>query len=209
MKAINMASINWQKGNGLVPAIIQNATTMDVLMLGYMNEESLKATIETGFVTFFSRSQQQLWQKGETSGNRLSFISLTIDCDNDSLLIKAHPAGPVCHTGDDTCFGNKAKPQKKKPLSFLNDLEAIIKQRATQDPDISYTAKLTKMGVQAIAKKVGEEGVEVALAGAGQSKKLLLEETADLLFHLLLLLQNRKCSISGAVKILEIRHLGQ
>lgn len=179
---IDMAKIDWQKGGGLVPVIVQDAATRDVLMLGYMTQESLQATLATGYVTFFSRSKNRLWRKGETSGHVLTVVSMDIDCDGDTLLIKATPAGPICHLGTDTCFGDVARS-----THVLDDLEQIVAQRASADPETSYTARLMARGVTKIAQKVGEEGLETALAAVAETDERVVSESADLIYHLLVL----------------------
>lgn len=176
--------IDWAKGGGLVPAVVQDATSLRVLMLGYINAEALRATQDTKLVTFFSRSKQRLWQKGETSGNLLRVQDIKLDCDGDALLILAEPSGPVCHTGARTCFGG----EEGVSLSGLADLAAVIKSRRENPSEGSYTTKLFSEGLSRMAQKVGEEGVEVALA-ATTDKEKLADESADLLYHLLVLLE--------------------
>lgn len=193
--------VDWDKGGGLVPAIIQHASDGSVLMLGYMNREALERTLESRRVTFFSRSRQQLWQKGETSGHTLEFHSLRVDCDSDTLLIQALPAGPVCHTGARTCFDG-AQP----PLAFLHQLEEIIAGRIATPAEGSYTARLFAGGTRRMAQKVGEEGLEVALAACVESDDALLGESADLLYHLLLLLRARGLSLAQVASTLQARH---
>lgn len=197
-----MSRIDFEKGGGLVPAIVQHADTGEVLMLAYMNAEALEKTCETKAVTFWSRSKNRLWTKGETSGNVLSLVSVTPDCDADTLLVKARPAGPACHTGTKTCFGETPGPG----VGFLGALQHIVQERAKADPSESYTAKLLSKGVLKCAQKVGEEGVETALAGAAEPEEALLNEAADLLFHLTVLLQARGLGLSDAVSVLETRH---
>lgn len=194
--------IDFTKGAGLVPAIIQHSETNEVLMLGYMNEESLELTKNSGLVTFFSRSRNKIWMKGETSGNQLKLISITNDCDNDTLLIKAMPNGPVCHKGTLSCFPSDTKINK----DFLSYLEEIIKSRRFSDEDNSYTAKLLKGPLQRIAQKVGEEGVEIALASVTEPDTKVIDESADLLFHLLVLLQAKGLQFSDVVNELRNRH---
>lgn len=191
--------LDWAKGDGLLPAIIQHADTHAVLMLGYMNREAFDATQATGLVTFYSRSKQRLWQKGETSGNTLAFISATPDCDADTLLIKAKPAGPVCHCGTRTCFGEPTG-------SFIAELDAIIASRRDASPDISYTARLFASGTKRLAQKVGEEAVETALAAVANDKPELVNEAADLLYHLQVLLQSRELAIKDVEDELHRRH---
>ena len=194
--------LNFEKGNGLLPAIVQDANTGKVLMLGYMNEESLRHTRETGLVSFFSRSRQKLWTKGETSGNFLHVKEILSDCDGDTLLIKATPDGPVCHTGKDTCFFEENKPS----FDFLNRLEAIIDSRKKEMPEGSYTTHLFKKGLKKIAQKVGEEATEVVIDAVTNNKKRLLEESADLMYHLLVLLKAHDLSLQDVVAVLEKRH---
>lgn len=195
-------TIDFAKGAGLVPAIIQDARTGVVLMLGYMNEAALAKTKETGLVTFYSRSKKRLWQKGESSGNTLAFVDCLSDCDNDSLLIKAVPNGPTCHTGAASCFADDNSEQ----FSFLFDLETIIKDRVKNPVEGSYTASLLKQGKKKIAQKVGEEGVEVALEGVAGEIDLLKEESADLLYHLLVLLNVSGISFAEVLTLLRDRN---
>ncbi len=188
---------------GLVPAIIQDAQTKTVLMLGYMNQESIAKTIETNKVTFYSRSKQRLWTKGEESGNFLELVSMKSDCDQDAVLIKANPKGPTCHKGTDNCWGE----QNSADLSFLNTLESVISSRKAQEQsDVSYVAQLFEKGINKIAQKVGEEAVEVVIEAKDNNDNLFLEESADLLFHYLILLQAKNYSLSDVVKILKSRH---
>jgi phosphoribosyl-ATP pyrophosphohydrolase/phosphoribosyl-AMP cyclohydrolase len=197
--------LDWQKGNGLLPAIVQDARTGQVLMLGFVNEEALRKTIETRRVTFFSRTKNRLWTKGETSNHFLNVVDVASDCDNDSILITALPDGPTCHNGTQSCFGDSIKTEAAR-VAFLAQLENVIAQRVEQRPDGSYTAKLWADGVKRMAQKVGEEGVEVALAAATNDDKGLIGESADLLFHLTLLLKSRGLSLGDAVAELERRH---
>ncbi len=194
--------LNFKKGNGLIPAIVQDANTGKVLMLGYMNEQALRKTRETGLVSFFSRSRHKLWTKGETSGNFLHVKEILPDCDGDTLLIKATPDGPVCHTGKDTCFFEVNKPS----VDFLNRLEAIIESRKKEMPEGSYTTHLFKKGLKKIAQKVGEEATEVVIDAVTNNKKHLLEESADLMYHLLVLLKAHDLSLKDVVAVLEKRH---
>ena len=188
---------------GLVPAIIQDAQTKTVLMLGYMNQESIAKTKETNKVTFYSRSKQRLWTKGEESGNFLELVSMKSDCDQDAVLIKANPKGPTCHKGTDNCWGE----QNSADLSFLNSLESVISSRKAQEQsDASYVAQLFEQGINKIAQKVGEEAVEVVIEAKDNNDNLFLEESADLLFHYLILLQAKNYSLSDVVKILKSRH---
>ncbi len=198
--AIN--KIDWKKGGGLAPAIVQNAKTEQVLMLGYMNTESLAKTQETGLVTFYSRSRQKLWTKGETSGNTLKLVSIAVDCDNDTLLVRALPAGPTCHKGTVSCFGG----QGPEGLGFLAFLEDIIEDRKTADPNSSYTAKLLQGPLRRAAQKVGEEGVETALAAVAETDDKLTSEAADLIYHLLVLLAAKDVTLSSVIAELKSRH---
>ena len=187
--------------DGLVPAIIQDAATGTVLMLGFMNEEALLKTKESGRVTFFSRSKQRLWTKGESSGNYLDLVEVLTDCDEDSLLIKARPNGPVCHTGADTCF-NETNAGK----DFLVELEEIILNRKNNDSDDSYVASLFKKGMNKIAQKVGEEAVELVIEAKDDDDKKFLDEAADLLFHYLVLLRAKGFELSNVKDVLKARH---
>lgn len=198
-------SLDWSKGDGLLPAIVQDALTGKVLMLGYMNPESLRATLGEKRVTFYSRSKQRLWTKGETSGNFLHLVDAAIDCDNDTILLTAHPDGPTCHNGTDSCFGDEIGTTASR-LAFLSQLESVIEQRVSARPEGSYTARLWAEGPTRMAQKVGEEGVEVALAAVTQSPEKLVGEAADLIFHLTLLLKSRQLSLSDVIAELERRH---
>ena len=202
---ITQRPLDWGKGDGLIPAVVQDATTGQVLMLGYMNRDSLLATVQTGNVTFFSRSKSRLWVKGESSGHFLKLVSIVPDCDDDTLLVLANPIGPTCHEGTKSCFGDTVATQAQH-LSFLGKLEQVIAQRIAEKPEGSYTARIWSQGTTRIAQKVGEEGVEVALAAATQEDDRLIGESADLLFHLALLLKSRNLSLTHAVKELEQRH---
>lgn len=189
--------------DGLIPAIIQDPSTKNVLMLGYMNEDALKRTIETGKVTFYSRSKKRIWQKGEESGNFLNLVNIEIDCDNDTLLISANPAGPTCHKGSDTCW-NKDNVQN---FGFLTQLEAVILDRKTnENNESSYVSSLFKGGINKIAQKVGEEAVETVIEAMDNNDKLFLDESADLLFHYLVLLQAKGYLLEDVVSILKSRH---
>ncbi|WP_343344775.1 bifunctional phosphoribosyl-AMP cyclohydrolase/phosphoribosyl-ATP diphosphatase HisIE [Sphingomicrobium sp. XHP0239] len=192
--------LDWAKMDGLVPAIVQEADGGRVRMLGYMNRDALEATVQTGRVTFFSRSKQRLWVKGETSGNTLHVRSVHADCDHDAVLVLTHPQGPTCHTGDDSCFGIDTAPH------FLAQLEAVIADRAAADPDDSYTARLLAKGVKRIAQKVGEEGVEAALAATAGDQDELKNEAADLLYHLLVLLKASDLTLRDVTDELKRRH---
>lgn len=203
--SFDIASVDFNKGDGLVPAIVQDADNGAVLMLGYMNREALEQTLARRRAVFFSRSKQRLWEKGETTGHTLDLVEVTADCDNDTLLITARPRGPACHNGTLTCFGDRSR-SAAGDLAFLAKLEGVIAQRAQDKPEDSYTARLLGKGIGKVAQKVGEEGVETALAGAGESDQKVLEESADLLFHLLVLLRARGLSLAQAVRTLESRH---
>lgn len=194
--------IDWQKGNGLIPAIVQHWRDGRVLMLGYMNQAALDITQRSGQVTFYSRSRQTLWTKGETSGHHLRLKSLYLDCDADTLLVMAAPQGPVCHTGARTCFAEEATPA----TAFLAQLDAVIEQRAQQRPADSYTAKLLAAGIPRIAQKVGEEAVETALAAVTGTDAALLDEASDLFYHLLVLLRGRGLDLAALSGNLHRRH---
>lgn len=194
--------IDFQKSpDGLVPAIIQDAITNKVLMLGYMNRESLEKTVLDGKVTFFSRSKNRLWTKGEESGNFLIVKDLMVDCDQDTILIKASPVGPVCHTGADTCWD-----EKNVGNDFLSTLENIITDRKNNPSDKSYTASLFAKGINKIAQKVGEEAVEVVIEAKDNNDELFLNESADLLFHYLILLQAKGFQLADVISVLKQRH---
>ncbi len=195
--------LDFGKGDGLLPAIVQHADTGVVLMLGYMNREALEATRTRGRVVFFSRSRRQLWEKGETTGRTLLLEHIQADCDGDALLVSARPLGPVCHSGAATCFG-EARPEE--PLSFLNVLSTVIDERIATMPQASHTADLVRSGVRRVAQKVGEEGLEMALAGAGGTDDEVIGETADLLYHLLLLLRVRGLQLGEVLTKLRSRH---
>lgn len=195
-------SLDWHKGDGLIPAIVQDARSGKVLMLGYMSPESLDKTRETKRVTFFSRSRKQLWTKGETSGHTLELIDIAIDCDRDTFLIQAVPHGPTCHTGSTSCFGEPYWPS----VGFLAELQALIERRKHASPDSSYTARLLDQGIKRCAQKVGEEGVEVALAAVANDRKELVDESADLVYHLLVLLAANDLALDDVLKTLRSRH---
>jgi len=194
--------LNFEKMNGLIPAVIQDTRTNQVLMVGFMSREALEKTLADKKVTFYSRTKKRLWQKGETSGNFLEFISIKKDCDYDSLLIKAIPHGPVCHTNQFTCFG---EDEIIDTGSLLRRLEEVINDRQQKMPEGSYTSKLFKEGAPRIAQKVGEEGVEVAIAAVLGDKKRVAEESADLLYHLLVLLQQQGMKLEEVMKELQQR----
>ncbi|EZJ72288.1 phosphoribosyl-ATP diphosphatase [Escherichia coli 3-105-05_S1_C1] len=193
--------MDWQKNAGLMPAIIQHAVSGEVLMLGYMNEEALAKTQETGKVTFFSRTKQRLWTKGETSGHFLNVISIAPDCDNDTLLILVNSIGPTCHKGTSSCFGDNSHQ-----WLFLYQLEQLLAERKSADPASSYTAKLYANGTKRIAQKVGEEGVETALAATVHDKFELKNEASDLMYHLLVLLQDQELNLTAVIENLRERH---
>lgn len=195
-------NVDFNKMNGLVPAIVQDALTGRILMQGYMNEEALEKTKETGMVTFFSRSKNRLWTKGETSGNFMELVSILVDCDGDAFLIKANPKGPVCHTGADTCFDefNDSK------TGFIDQLRAIIKDRKNNPSEKSYTASLFAKGINKIAQKVGEEAVEIVIEAKDDNKELFLGEAADLLFHYLILLEAKGYELDEVMQVLIDRH---
>ena len=202
---IDFARIDFKKGDGLVPAIVQDATSGAVLMLGYMNKEALEQTLARKRAVFFSRSKQRLWEKGETSGDTLDVVDVALDCDADTLLVTANPRGPACHNGTVTCFGNEPRTAAGD-IAFLATLEKVVEQRATQKPETSYTARLLEKGISKVAQKVGEEGVETALAGVSDTNEKVVEESADLLFHLLVLLRARGVPLRDVVQKLESRH---
>jgi phosphoribosyl-ATP pyrophosphohydrolase/phosphoribosyl-AMP cyclohydrolase len=187
--------------DGLVPAVIQDYITQKVLMLGFMNEEALKQTEQTGLVTFYSRTKKRLWTKGEESNNHLQLRQMLIDCDNDTLLIKAEPKGPVCHTGADTCWSEKNHKE-----DFLYYLEHIIELRKNSTDEKSYVKQLFGKGINKIAQKVGEEAVEMIIESKDVNRELFLNEAADLLFHYIVLLQAKDCSLADVIKLLQQRH---
>lgn len=198
----NYQQLAWQKMDSLIPAIIQHHKTGAILMQGYMNQESLKQTLHTQKATFFSRSKQALWVKGETSGNFLYVKQIVTDCDNDSLLISCDPVGPSCHLGTESCFVEQTLTQQ----NFLSQLEQVIASRKNDAPENSYTAHLFSRGTTKIAQKVGEEGVEVALAAVAETKEDLLGECADLFYHTLVLLQDQNIALSEVMEVLQNRH---
>ncbi len=201
MNTLDHDAIDWNKGGGLLPVVVQHAVTLQVLMQAYMNPEALAQTEKTGSVTFYSRTKKRLWQKGETSGHTLSVESMHLDCDADALLIRARPAGPTCHRGTSSCFVHETAPG----VGWLAHLESIIASRKGADPASSYTAHLFSEGVERMAKKVGEEGVEVAISAATGDGRLS-EEAADLLYHLLVLLHASGAGLSDAIHVLRRRH---
>ncbi|NPD91390.1 bifunctional phosphoribosyl-AMP cyclohydrolase/phosphoribosyl-ATP diphosphatase HisIE [Prevotella sp. PMUR] len=196
-------NIDFKKNNGLVPAIIQDNRTNKVLMLGYMNEEAYTKTIETGKVTFFSRSRQCLWTKGETSGNFLHLVEIKEDCDHDTLLVKANPEGPVCHKGTDTCWGEK---NETNPLLFVTELQDFINKRHEEMPEGSYTTSLFKDGLNRMAQKVGEEALETVIEAVNGTDKRLIYEASDMLYHLIVLLTSKGLRIEDVAAELKSRH---
>ncbi|MFA7642370.1 MAG: bifunctional phosphoribosyl-AMP cyclohydrolase/phosphoribosyl-ATP diphosphatase HisIE [Sphaerochaetaceae bacterium] len=198
--------VDFNKGNGLVPVIVQDAVTRRVLMLGYMNEEALSITQERGLVTFYSRSRQKLWTKGETSGNYLTVREILADCDYDTLLVKAIPSGPVCHTGSDTCFEEENDPERLGNSEFLFYLEDVIHDRREHPMEGSYTNHLFSRGINKIAQKVGEEAVELVIEAMDDHKPLFLGEAADLVYHLLVLLAQKNVRLEEVIEVLKGRH---
>ncbi|QEZ91648.1 MULTISPECIES: bifunctional phosphoribosyl-AMP cyclohydrolase/phosphoribosyl-ATP diphosphatase HisIE [Proteus] len=201
MNSETLAQLDWKKVDNLMPVVIQNAISGDVLMLGYMNKEALNVTLESGNVTFYSRTKQRLWTKGETSGNFLKLVNIYPDCDNDTLLILANPIGPTCHNGTESCFA-----PAQSQWGFLYELENILRERKNASPDSSYTARLYASGTKRIAQKVGEEGVETALAATVNDREELKNEASDLLYHLMVLLQDQSLSLSDVIGCLQERH---
>lgn len=195
------AQLDWEKTDGLLPVIVQHAVSGEVLMLGYMNQDALAQTEQTGKVTFWSRTKQRLWTKGESSGHFLNVASITPDCDNDTLLVLANPIGPTCHKGTSSCFGDA-----HHQWHFLYQLETLLAERKTADPASSYTAKLYASGTKRIAQKVGEEGVETALAATVHDKHELTNEASDLMYHLLVLLQDQELDLGTVIDNLKARH---
>ena len=193
-------NIDFEKGNGIVPVVIQDNNTLQVLMVGYMNEEAYIKTSEEKKVTFFSRSKNRLWTKGETSGNYLNVVDILTDCDNDSILIKAQPEGPTCHTGSTSCFGEET------PKGFIYKLEQIINQRIIDDTEESYTNILYKKGINKVAQKVGEEAVELVIEAKDENIELFKSEAADLLYHLLILLKIKGVTLESIEGVLKERH---
>lgn len=200
----DLGHLDWAKGDGLLPVVVQHWQSGEVLMLGYMNGDALEHTQQSGQVTFYSRSKQRLWTKGESSGNVLTLKSIRIDCDADTLLVHADPTGPTCHLGTSSCFGERASV--RPPLGFLAELDALIAERHAQRPAGSYTTGLFDGDIRRIAQKVGEEGVETALAGVVQDDDALLGEAADLVFHLTVLLRARGLSLADVATVLAQRH---
>ena len=194
--------LDFEKMGGLIPAIVQDNATNKVLMLGFMNEEAYEKTMQTGKVTFFSRTRNCLWTKGETSGNVLKVISVLVDCDNDTLLVKAHPTGPVCHTGADTCFGEK----NEEAIMFLKYLQNFIERRRQEMPEGSYTTSLFMKGINRMAQKVGEEAVETVIEATNGTDDRLIYEASDLIYHLIVLLTSKGMRIEDLAKELKKRH---
>ena len=195
-------NINFKKMEGLIPVVVQDVFTGKVLMLGYMNEAALAQTVASGRVTFFSRSKNRLWTKGETSGNFLELVSMQEDCDGDAILVKAKPLGPVCHTGADTCFAEDNNSQ----TAFIDQLRGIIKERKENPRSASYTSSLFAKGINKLAQKVGEEAVELVIEAKDDNKELFLGEAADLLFHYLVLLEAKGYELDEVVEVLKQRH---
>ncbi|KHN91679.1 bifunctional phosphoribosyl-AMP cyclohydrolase/phosphoribosyl-ATP diphosphatase HisIE [Pectobacterium actinidiae] len=193
--------LDWEKTDGMLPVVVQHAVSGEVLMLGYMNQDALQATEESGKVTFFSRTKQRLWTKGESSGHFLNVVSITPDCDNDTLLILVNPIGPTCHLGTSSCFSPAASD-----WTFLYQLEQLLAERKHADPDSSYTARLYASGTKRIAQKVGEEGLEAALAATVHDREELTNEAADLMYHLLVLLQDQDLDLATIINRLKERH---
>lgn len=198
----NLQELAWDKMEGLLPCVVQDATSGEVLMLGYMNQEAIQASLDKQLVTFYSRSKERLWTKGETSNNTLSLVDISADCDQDSLLVLAKPHGPTCHKGTTSCWDSADKAD----INFLSTLENVIASRKNAPADSSYTASLYASGIKRIAQKVGEEGVETALAATVQDLEELKNESADLLYHLIVLLQASDLSLSDAIDVLKKRH---
>lgn len=201
---LNVEDLAWKKMNGLLPAVVQDSFDGRILMLAYMNRAALERSLDSGLVTFWSRRRESLWTKGESSGNSLELVDIVPDCDGDTLLVLARPSGPVCHLGTDTCF--ESAERDRFELSFLAGLERVIERRDKERPAGSYTVQLLESGIRRIAQKVGEEAVETALAAAAGERKELLDESADLLFHLLVLLHSRGETLAGLVATLGQRH---
>jgi len=202
--AIDGLELDWEKTRGLIPAIVQDAFDGRVLMQAYRNRDALEHTRATGRVTFWSRSRGTLWTKGDTSGNWLETVAVHADCDGDCLLVQAHPHGPTCHRGTDSCFDGESATLPG--LAFLSALEGVIRQRDRERPEGSYTTRLLASGIKRIAQKVGEEGVETALAATGGDAQELLNEAADLVYHLMVLLHSRELALADLVDTLESRH---
>jgi phosphoribosyl-ATP pyrophosphohydrolase/phosphoribosyl-AMP cyclohydrolase len=202
LTAADIPDLAWDKMGGLLPAAVQDDSSLQLLMLGYMNEEALRQTLASGLVTFHSRSKDRLWTKGETSGNYLKLVAILPDCDNDALLVRAEPVGPTCHLGTDSCFTDEGPDG----VGWLGRLAQIVAERASADPKDSYTARLLKEGPSRVAQKIGEEGVEVALAGAGGTREECIGESADLIYHLTVLMQARGFGWEDVTAKLRERH---
>ncbi len=198
----DVAGLAWDKMDGLLPAIVQDASTQQMLMLGYMDQSALRATLANGRATFFSRSKGRLWEKGETSGNHLAVRRVLTDCDGDALLVEAEPAGPTCHLGTTSCFSEEGPAG----VGWLAELRRVVAERAGADPSESYTARLLEQGVMRIAQKVGEEGLEIALAAVGRDTAGCVEETADLIYHLTVLMEARGFGWDDVAAVLQERH---
>lgn len=198
-----LMEIDFEKQGGLVPAIIQDSITNNVLMLGYMNQEAYEQTIKTGKVTFWSRSRQGLWTKGETSGNFLNLVSIKSDCDNDTLLVRVNPVGPACHLGTDTCWGEK---NEANPLLFLTELQDFINKRHEEMPEGSYTTSLFKDGLNRMAQKVGEEALEAVIEATNGTNERLIYEASDMFYHLIVLLTSKGLRIENIAQELQVRH---
>ena len=203
MLTLDSTSLDWSKSDGMLPAIVQDADTGAVLMLAWMTQEALQCTLTDGYATFHSRSRKRLWRKGETSANSIAVVEVIADCDRDTLLVRGRPVGPVCHTGTSNCFDTSPA---HRPAEFLHTLEAIIEQRIRNPPATSYTAATYARGVARMAQKVGEEGLEVALAAVQSDRRALVSESADLVFHLLLLLRAEGLSLADVTRELQSRH---
>ncbi|MEM1328396.1 MAG: bifunctional phosphoribosyl-AMP cyclohydrolase/phosphoribosyl-ATP diphosphatase HisIE [Bacteroidota bacterium] len=201
MRKIDINQLDFEKGNGLIPAIVQDVDTHKVLMLGYMDEAAVEKTLSTEKVTFYSRSKNRLWTKGETSGNFLYLVEIAMDCDQDAILVKVRPKGPTCHTGDDTCF-----QEVNQKADFLSHLERVIQSRKAAPSVDSYTARLFQKGINKIAQKVGEEAVEIVIEAKDDNRDLFLNEAADLMFHYLVLLAAKGESLADVIEVLEGRH---
>jgi phosphoribosyl-AMP cyclohydrolase / phosphoribosyl-ATP pyrophosphohydrolase len=202
LTAADVAGLDWAKGQGMLPAVVQDKATQQLLMLGYMNEEALRATLESGRVTFFSRSKGRLWTKGESSGNHLELDAVFADCDDDALLVRAAPQGPTCHLGTPSCF----TAEGPEGVGWLARLAQIVHDRAGAEPESSYTARLLGEGTSRIAQKIGEEGVELALAGAGGDRDACIDEAADLIYHLTVLMEARGFTWEDVAAKLAERH---
>jgi len=202
---MNIENLAWEKMHGLIPAIVQDSLDGRVLMQGFMNQDALRLTLETGKVAFWSRSREKLWIKGETSGNTLNLVDIHPDCDGDSLLVRARQEGPTCHLGKDSCYDDDEEGKVMPDIAFLTQLEAVISQRSADRPEGSYTTRLLDDGIKRIAQKVGEEGVETALAAVTRDDEGLAEEAADLVFHLLVLLRIRGLAVEDLLARLAAR----